>query len=69
MNMYFSTLRPVSIGTYPKDGMVDFENYSRRLYIPAINREAWGVLYYNRELTQEEMENYDLVPFPKESEN
>lgn len=68
-NIYYSTLRPVSIGTYPKDGMVDFENYSSRLYIPAINREAWGVLYYSRELTREEMENYDLVPLPENLEN
>lgn len=69
MKMYFSTLRPVGPGTFPKEGMVDFENYSKRLYVPAINRAAWGALYYNRELTQEEMESYDLVPLPENTEN
>lgn len=69
MKMYFSTLRPVGPGTFPKEGMIEFENYNSRLYVPAINRAAWGVLYYNRELTREEMENYDLVPFSEELEN
>lgn len=61
---YFSTMRPVSIGTYPKKGMVRFENFEKRTYVPDIEREAWGYLEYDRELTREEMENYDLVaPF------
>ena len=69
MYTYYSTLRPVSIGTYPKKGMVDFENFDKRRYVSAIGREAWGILYYDRELTREEMENYDLVPHPENSEN
>lgn len=62
--IYFTTLRPVSIGTYPKDGMVRFKNFDKRTYVPDIEREAWGYLEYDRELTREEMESYDLVaPF------
>lgn len=61
---YYSVLRPVSIGTYPKKGMVDFENFEKRKYIPAIQREAWGILYYNQKLTQDEMNSYDLVSHP-----
>ena len=64
INIYYSTLRPVSIGTYPKEGMVKFKNFDKRTYIPDIEREAWGYLEYDRELTRKEMESYDLVaPF------
>lgn len=59
---YYSILRPVSIGTYPKPGMVGFENYDRRQYVPSIGREAWGWLEYDRELTEREQASYDLIP-------
>lgn len=52
---YYSILRPVSIGTQPKQGFMDFINYSEK------TNEAWAELYYNRELTVEEMEQYELV--------
>lgn len=61
MNVYYSTLRPVSIGTYPKDGMVDFENFDKRRYVKEIDHEAWGILHYDRKLTEEECRSYDLV--------
>lgn len=61
MYKYYSTLRPVSIGTYPKDGMVKFRNYNKRVPVPEIDREAWGEIYYNRELTEKEAFSYDLV--------
>lgn len=64
MNTYYSTLRPVGPGTYPK-GMKGFKNYNRRIYIPRINHEAWGELYYDRELTRQEMESHDLLPHPE----
>jgi len=69
MKTYYSTLRPVGPGTFPKDGMVGFDNYDRRTFIPAIGREAWATLAYDRELTRKEMEDYDLVPHPENSEN
>lgn len=68
MNIYYSTLRPVSIGTFPKKGIISFENYDRRIYIPEINHEAWAELRYERELTRSEMEQYDLLPHPENSE-
>ena len=62
--IYYSTLRPVSIGTYPKEGMVSFHNFDKRTYCPDIEWEAWGYLEYDRELTKKEMESYDLTaPF------
>lgn len=60
---YYSINRPVSIGTYPKNGNLDrFENYESGLkYIDEINREAWGELIYNHPLTEKEIDNYELV--------
>lgn len=59
---YFSTERPVSIGTYPIDGMISFVNYNERTYAEEIGREAWGELYYNRELSEKETRDYELMP-------
>lgn len=58
---YYSVLRPVSIGTYPKEGMTKFENFDKRTYIDAIKHEAWGFLIYNRELSEQEARSFDLV--------
>ena len=51
---YYSLIRPVSLGTAPKVGMMDFINYDSKTEIRAnigIMR-AWAELYYNRELTE-----------------
>ena len=64
MYKYFSVLRPVSIGTFPKVGLVDFENYDKRRYVPEIDHNAWGYLLYDRELSEEEMHDYDFMSMP-----
>ena len=56
---YYSLLRPVSIGTYPKQGMTSFENFDKRKTFPDGTR-AWGLLEYNRRLTEKEMHDFDL---------
>lgn len=60
---YYSIMRPVSIGTAPKSGMVDFINYDNRTEIRTNNGvvRAWAELYYNRELTEQELKDYELV--------
>jgi len=58
---YFSVLRPVGIGTFPKDGMCRFQNFDHRTTVIEIGREAWGYLDYDRKLTDKEADNYDLV--------
>lgn len=58
---YYSLRRPVSPGTYPRDGLVDFENFDRRSMVESIGREAWAVLHYDRELTEQEMRDYELA--------
>ena len=60
MYKYYSSLRPVSIGTYPKLGFQGFRNYDWRK--PTSAGDAWGEIYYNRELTEKEIRDYDLIP-------
>lgn len=56
---YYSIMRPVSIGTHPKDGMMDFINYDIKKEING--HMVWAELYYNRELTQKEMEDFEIM--------
>ena len=58
-NKYYSLLRPVSIGTHPKKGMMDFINYDTRIEVDGYM--VWAEIYYDRELTQEELNNYEMV--------
>lgn len=51
---YYSVMRPVSIGTHPKNEMMDFINYDTRIEVNG--RMVWAELYYNRELPQRKME-------------
>ena len=61
---YYSTLRPVSIGTYPKGGAIEIVNFDNRKHIDEINHAAWGYIIYDRELTPDEAAAYDLVCAP-----
>ena len=60
MFTYYLLLRPVGIGCQPK-GFVSYENYERRKYVPEIDHEAWGTVSYDRELSQKEINDYDLM--------
>lgn len=51
--------RPVSIGTQPKAGMMDYINYDEKR--EADNHMVWAEIYYNRELTEKEMAEYEIV--------
>ena len=62
MYKYFTILRTVSIGTFPKEGFVDFVNFDKRCYVPEIDHNAWGYLLYNRELSEKEIHSYDFMP-------
>lgn len=42
--------RPVSIGTQPKAGMMDFINYNDMTEVDG--HMVWAEIYYNRELTK-----------------
>ena len=56
---YYSTLRPVSIGTQPTSGFMDFINHDTRTLLDG--KMVWAELYYDHELTRNEMEQYDLI--------
>lgn len=61
MNRYYSIHRPVGPGTFPKAGAQEIHNYDDRTYVAEIGREAWGYIEYDRELTEKEMEGYELM--------
>lgn len=60
---YYSIMRPVSIGTQPASGFMDFINYDDRTEIQTNNGivRAWAELYYNRELTEQKIKDYELI--------
>lgn len=60
---YWSTLRPVSIGTYPREyGVVEIANFRQREFVPEINAYAWGFIDFENELPESEQDHYDLRP-------
>lgn len=60
MAFYFTTLRPVGIGTCPR-GFKWFNNFDNRIYVPCINHRAWGVIEYEKELSERDARSYDLT--------
>ncbi len=66
---YYSTQRPVDIGTYPKPpdnqplSIVNYDDDKRR---PVADGRlmAWGELTYAKPLTEKQMEDYELKPAP-----
>lgn len=58
---YYSILRPVGPGTFPKKGTVRIHNFDKREYINRIDHAAWGYIEYDEKLTEKEARDYDLV--------
>lgn len=56
---YYTTLRPVSIGSQPKKGFMDFVNYDNRTEVNG--KMVWAELYYDRELSAQELKDYELI--------
>ena len=55
--VYKTVLRPPGPGAVPRDGLIRadcVESWQN-------NRHFWGHAVYNRRLTKEEMEHYDLI--------
>ena len=64
---YFSTQRPVDIGTFPKpsgNAPVKITNYDRsgRVWVENGTILAWGELIYAKPLTDREITGYELKP-------
>ena len=65
MYRYYSTERPVSLGTYPKtrgNMPINIKNFETRLYVPEVKHEAYGYLEYEHELTDKQIDAYELYP-------
>lgn len=65
---YYSTQRPVDIGTYPKsreNPMIGFTNYDSRIPVEGGAFLAWGELVYGKPLTEKEAADYELRPCPE----
>lgn len=63
MYRYYSTERPLSIGTYPKpkdNKPVNIENFDLKTYIPEIKCEAYGYIEYENKLTDKQIADYEL---------
>ena len=66
---YYSTQRPVDIGTYPKhDGneplvIVNYDCDRRRM-VAGGKLTAWGELTYKKPLAESQAADYELVPAP-----
>ena len=58
---HYTLYRPPMPGSIPK-GAIAVSTWGSRPFIPEINRSAWGTVDYSRQLTPEEMRNYELMP-------
>jgi hypothetical protein len=59
----WSTHRPVSIGTYPREyGVKEIHNFNRREWVEEIHNYAFGYIDYEQDLPKEEQEHFDLRP-------
>ena len=64
---YYSTQRPVDIGTYPKSAgePISIFNYDERARIEPWGFRAWGYLDFNAPLDARRAEDYELRPSPE----
>ena len=62
---YYSTQRPVDIGTFPKpshNAPDEIVNYDQRVPVEGGEFLAWGHLTYTRPLSEKDMADYELRP-------
>ncbi len=59
---YYSTQRPIDIGTYPKLPGVELVFYDRRKPVEHGTAQAWGELIYDAPLSPEQVSSYELRP-------
>ncbi len=62
---YYSTQRPVDIGTFPKpphNAPDEIANYDQRIPVEGGAFRAWGHLTYTKPLTEKQASDYELRP-------
>jgi len=58
---YYSTQRPISIGTFPKENSpIRIVNFDRREWVEDTMFQAWGFITYDAPLTQQQVQDYEL---------
>ena len=65
---YYSTQRPVDIGTFPKlprNTPDEIVNYDQRIPVEGGAFVAWGHLTYTKPLTEKQASDYELRPAPQ----
>ena len=61
---YYSTQRPVTLGSYPKpDGnrVEQVVNFPAKTYVDVIWKQAWGYIDYEKPLAEKEAAAYELT--------
>lgn len=67
--IYYSTQRPISIGTYPhRNHVTEIVGYDAPRYIEEIGHVAYGHIDYADELTADEQDHYSLYPAARRDE-
>lgn len=71
MKRYYSTQRPLSIGTHPNwngrgdNPPITVHNFDEKVRVDEIKRSAWGYVEYAKPLSAKEVDDYELVAAPE----
>ena len=61
---YYSVQRPIESGGYPKpegNAITEIMNFEQQIFCEEIGQEVWGYVCYERPLSREQQESYDLA--------
>lgn len=58
---YYCLHRPPDLGAVPRDGLCYTESFRAKKCIFSLKLLAWGYAVYNRPLSAEEIEEYELI--------
>lgn len=61
---YYSTQRPIVPGSYPKpegNAVTEILNFEKKAFCEEIGQEVWGYVCYERPLSREQQETYELA--------
>ena len=59
---YCMPMRPAGPGCQPCDGLIAVKDLDPGFVLPGMTVSAWSALLYDRQLTDEEIRQYELVP-------
>lgn len=62
MYTYFLRMRPPAPGAIPREGLQETYEYPHPIYDSMDQHLLYGYANYNRKLTQEEIDHYELLP-------